>query len=257
MSAAGKAPTILYADQEHSGLRLAIFIAMFIGYLAGFVTVSLLLGAFASPDIADYSLFLSCVGGVPFALVIIWGLEKILKRVWHSGLSLTLDDRGLFVNDRRANSKTDESEAPAMVWSAHLNQINWYFRLKGYPRGGRERRVPSKWLGVATEVQQDDARLNVYALMPPEAAAVWTENHKLKFHYLNVAELYDSTMRAKIGPPSRPTIDNHLLQSRDGRYWLAERRRWEYGIELTPDDFATLMRYVTDAQQAEATLSNN
>ena len=26
-------------------------------------------------------------------------------------------------------------------------------------------------------------------------------------------------------------------------YWLAERRRWEYGIELTPEDFAMLLDY--------------
>ncbi len=256
MSAAGKAPTILHADQEHSGIRAAIFFALFIGYLIGFRAVSLLLHRFAPPQIVEYAFFLSCVGGVPIALLIIWGLERILKQVWHSGLSLALDERGLFVNDRRFGTQTKPTESPAMVWSAHMSQINWYFRLKGYSRGGRERRVPAKWLCVATEVQQDEARLSVYALMPPEQAAVWTENPRLGFHFLNMVELYENSMRSKIGPPSRPSIPNRLLQSKDGRYWLAERRRWEFGIELTPDDFATLMRYVTEARQTQTTINN-
>ncbi len=71
-----------------------------------------------------------------------------------------------------------------------------------------------------------------------------------------MVELYDNTMRSRIGPPSRPDIPNRLLQSKDGRYWLAERRRWEYGIELTPDDFGTLMRVVLEVQQGQ-TINNN
>lgn len=256
MSAAGKAPTILHADQEHSGIRLVIFIALFVSYLIGFRVTSLLLEIFAPPEVIEYSFFLSCVGGAPIALLLIWGLEKMLKQVWHSGLSLTLDERGLFVNDRRFGSQAKPTESPAMVWSATMGQLNWYFRLKGYPRGGRERRVPVKWVGVATEIQQDEARLSVYTLMPPEKAAEWIDNPKLNFHFLNMVELYDNSMRSRMGPPSRPNIPNRLLQSKDGRYWLAERRRWEFGVELTPEDFATLMQYVVEARRNQPTFNN-
>lgn len=256
MSAAEKAPKILHADQEHSGIRLVIFIALFVSYLIGFRVTTLLLEVFAPPQVLEYAFFLSCVGGVPIALLLIWGLERILKQVWHSGLSLVLDERGLFVNDRRFGSPAKPADAPAMVWSATMGQLNWYFRLKGYPRGGRERRVPVNWLGLATEVQQDEARLSVYTLMPPDKATEWIDNPKLGFHVLNMVELYDNSMRSRIGPPSRPQIPNRLLQSKDGRYWLAERRRWEFGIELTPEDFDTLMRYVAAARQNQTTINN-
>lgn len=256
MFAAEKASVTLYADQEHSGIRLVIFLSLFIGYLIGFRVVYLAVQVFAPPALADYSIFLACVGGFPIALLLIWGLEKILKQVWHSGLSLTLDGQGLYVHDRRSGAKDPMPERPTMVWSENLGQINWHFRLRGYPRGGRERRVPATWHGVATELQQDEARLSVYTLVPPKKAAEWTENLKLNFRTLNMVELYDNTMRSRIGPPSRPHIPNRLLQSKDGRFWLAERRRWEYGIELTPDDFATLMRVVLEVKQGQ-TINNN
>ena len=118
-----------------------------------------------------------------------------------------------------------------------------YFRLSGYPRGGRERRVSDKWLCVCTELQQDDNRVNTFAFMPPEMAAplIAPTTGRTSFHILNPAEIYTSDLRSRFGPPARPTIPTTLLHSKDGRYWLAERRRWEIGIELTAADFMTIM----------------
>jgi hypothetical protein len=252
MSFAGKPPIILHADQEHSGIRLVIFLALFAGYFIGFQIVALLLQTFAPPSLTDYTTFLACVGAVPIALLIIWGLERVLKRVWHSGLSITLDEQGLYVHDRRNGAAENQSPAgPTMTWTANMSQLNWYFRLSGYPRGGRERRIPVKWHCLASELQQDELRLSIFAFMPPDEAAAWTENPKQGFHIINPAEIYDNSVRSRIGPPSRPTIPNRLLQSKDGRYWLAERRRWEYGIELSAEDFATLMGYAANAGQSQ------
>ena len=265
MSANAYRPVILHADQEHSGLRLAIFAALFVGLVPGFILARWLINTLAPPAVQDYAIFLSCVGAVPVALLLIWGLEMLLKRVWRSGLSLELNERGIVVYDRRgegtrgqglgareegtapaANSALEPGTwnlEPAIRWHGNLSQINWYFRLSGYPRAGQERRAPAKWLCLATELHQDGARLNVYTLMSPERAAAFVDNPRLAFQRLNPADLYDRSARTRIGPPSRPTIPNTVLHSKEGRYWLAERRRWEYGVELTPDDFTTLMDY--------------
>jgi hypothetical protein len=258
MSANARSPVILYADQEHSGLRFAIFAALFIGLIPGFFLTRWLLNALAPPAVLDYSTFLSCAGAVPLALLFIYGLEKLLKRVWRSGLSLELNEQGIVVYDRRGEGARGESNAPAsssalepgtwnlepaIRWHGNLSQINWYFRLSGYPRAGQERRAPAKWLCLATELHQDGARLNVYTLMSPERAAAFIDNPRLAFQRLNPAELYDRSARGRLGPPSRPALPNSVLHAKDGRYWLAERRRWEYGVELTPDDFTTLMGY--------------
>lgn len=243
MFAAQRPPVILHADQEHSGIRLAVFIGLFVGFVIGYALASWAIDAFAPDGWQDYSVFLSCAGSVPVALLFIWGLEKLLKRVWHSGLSIALDERGLYVHDRRNGRPARPSDAPAMTWSGNMGQLRWYFRLSGYPRGGRERRVPANWLCLAVELQVDESRLSAYAFMPPDKAATWTQNPRQAFHIINPAELYQSSSRTRFGPPERPTIPNHLLQTKEARYWLAERRRWEYGIELTPEDFATLLEY--------------
>ncbi|WP_374686232.1 hypothetical protein [Promineifilum sp.] len=265
MSAAPKDPVVLHADQEHGGIRLTIFVALFLGFLLGFRVIAWLLERFAPPPVADYTTFLACVGAVPLALLMIWGLERLLKRYWHSGLSLELDDRGITVHDRRRGQAPVETEflgrnlvsGPALLWSANLSQLNWYFMLSGYPRGGRERRMPAKWFCVATELYNPDdeqgggGRLNVYAFMPPDKAAAWIENPRHAFVRLNPVEIYDTSVRSRIGPPSRPAIPNSLLHAKEGRHWLAERRRWEYGIELTPDDFAVLMNYAQAAKTSQ------
>jgi hypothetical protein len=224
---------------------MTIFVALFAGLLIGYLLVNWLFRTFAPPAVQDYAVFLSCIGSVPIALLMIWVLEKQLKRIWHSGLSLVLDARGVAVHDRREGAVVDPQAPPVFVWSANMGQLNWYFRLSGYPRGGRERRAPAKWLCLATELQQDDARLSVYAMMSPAAAARWVDDARHGFHLINPAEVYDRSARSRLGPPTRPTIPNRLLQSKDARYWLAERRRWEYGIELSPADFATLLQSVT------------
>lgn len=260
MSAAPQGPIIIHADEEHGGIRLVVFISLFIGYLLGFQLVRWLLTTLAPPSIRDYTTFLACIGALPLAVLIIWALENLLKRIWHSGLSLELNSHGILARDTRAGgvdtqrSNDPRGDEPAIQWDGNPSQLNWYFRLSGYPRGGRERRMPSKWLCLATEFHQDGARLNVYAFMPPERATPLIENPRHGFHRVNPAVVYATSVRSRFGPPSRPTISNELLHSKDGRYWLAERRRWEYGIELSARDFLLLIDYAQARMRPESSL---
>jgi hypothetical protein len=260
MMPAGKSPIVMHADQEHGGIRLAVFITLFVGFLIGFRLVLFLLETFAPPALLDYAIFLSCVGAAPVALLITWVVEKALKRVWLSGISLILDEQGLRVRDQRNGEQRDENtgiqsdpwqapSAPTMTWAENLGQLSWYFRLSGYARGGRERRIPAKWYCLATELQQDELRLGAFTFLPPDAANDLVSQPGRHFQLLNLAELHRGGMRSRIGPPTRPTLPNNLLQSREGRYWLAERRRWEYGLELTPQDFTTLLDYAQHARR--------
>lgn len=255
MSVSDEGPIILHADQDHSGIRLVVLIALGVAFIGSFVLVQALLDAFAPDSLVDYSVFLSCIAAVPLSLLAIWAVENWLKRVWHSGLSFTLDDTGMTVRDTSGRYMSDrpaEERAASFVWSDTLTQTCWYFKLSGYSRGGRERRVPAKWLCLATELVQEDRRLNVFTFMPPEKAATWIDQPGYGFQRLNPAELYDKSVRSRIGPPTRPSsLPNHLLHSKDGRYWLAERRRWQYGVELSPNDFGTLLDTVGRAMRSQ------
>jgi hypothetical protein len=131
-------------------------------------------------------------------------------------------------------------------WSKTVNLTRWYFELAGYARAGRERRVSSKWLCLACQIQQDDARVIAFGYLPPEKAAEWIENQHLSepFHSISLAYLYSETGKRKRGAATRPVIPSSMLTGKDGPYWLAEQKRWQEGIELTADDFATLMSYI-------------
>jgi len=251
---------ILYADQEHGGLRTTVFISLFVALWLAFQLLTGLLPNLLPRTLTDYAVFLSCLGSIPLALAAVWGIELLLKRVWHSGLSLALDKTGLYIEDKRLERQALKGEAALETgqvvfrWAKPMHFTNWYFRLGGYSRGGRERRVSPKWYCLATELQQDENRFIVFTFMPPQQAEelIHQKHVTLAFHPILPAELQTSSLR-RLGPPARPSIPNQLLHSKDGRYWLAERRRWEQGVELTPEDFETLLAY---AQTHQTTMNN-
>lgn len=247
MSTADSAPIVLHADKEHGGLRFVVFAGLFVAYVLSFLLVGWLIDRFAPAQIADYGTFLACAGGFPLALLAVWALENGLKQVWHSGLSLEIDEQGVAVRDSRHRSSALPVEvAPSLVWSEATRLINWYFKLDAYPRGGRERRIDKNWYCLSSELQQDESRIVVYAFAPPKDAErlVAAGAATTPFHELNPADVYGSSIRSRVGPPTRPVIPTSVLHGEDGRYWLAERRRWEAGIELTPEDYEVFLNEV-------------
>ncbi len=244
MSTADSTPIVLHADREHGGIRLVVFLGLFIAYILSFQILGWLIDAFAPAAVVDYGTFLACIGGFPLALLTVWALENGLKRVWHSGLSIEIDEQGMAVQDTRNRTSSHAVEsAPSFVWAEEMRLINWYFDLDAYPRGGRERRIDKSWLCLASELQQDETRMSVYSFVPPKDAEriIAQIASTAPFRELNPADVYESSIRSRVGPPTRPTIPSSILHGKDGRYWLAERRRWEVGIELAPEDYETFL----------------
>jgi hypothetical protein len=238
------APVVLHTDQEHDGLRIVLFVLLFAAVWLGYQVMLALLRLLAPPTLTDYLVPVACLTGVPLGLGVIWLAEQVLKRFWHSGNSVSLVDDG---RNGRVHVQRREGEAQTFDLANHVTVTNWFFRLSGYPRGGRERRAPGKWLCLASELQQDDNRLVVYTFMPPQKAAVWTDtSHRPPpFQQIFPANLYDNSLRSRMGPPSRPEIPAEILRGKSGPLWLAERRRWASGLELTPADFERYMNFVS------------
>jgi len=240
---------VLHADPEHGGLRIVILVVLLLGLILGFILIQLLLSLLATNSILiEFANAFSCVGAILLALGIAWATESYLKRAWHSGTTLLLGDSELgFQMRKRGQSQTEEnSEEIIFEWSKNLNLTRWYFELSGYSRAGRERRVSSKWLCLACQLQQDEARLILFGYFPPDEAAIWTENKKLAepFHSISLAHLYGEVGKKGRGAATRPKIPSSMLTGSDGRYWLAEQKRWQEGFELTQKDFATFMEYM-------------
>jgi hypothetical protein len=79
---------------------------------------------------------------------------------------------------------------------------------------------------------------------------------KYRFHRINLADFFDSnSVKNWLSAPSRPSLPANMLTGKEGPYWLAERRRWQEGMELTQQDFELFLQEV-DQHFAELNLSD-
>ncbi|MCL4263072.1 MAG: hypothetical protein KJ069_07645 [Anaerolineae bacterium] len=237
-------PIVLHADQEHSGLRMVIIIALFAGVIFFFLLLNTFWPQIAPPQLVDFTSIIACFGSLVLALVAVWGIEQGLKRVWHSGRLLTLDGEGILVQDIDLPPYT-------LNWSGNMNQLYWRFTLKGYKRGGRERRVPEKWICLAVQVREGENQLITYTYIAPKQADQLMARHgRAHFHEIHPADVYATDARSRyLSLPSRPEkIPADILAGKDGKQWLAEQRRWLEGFELSPRDFETFISTIIGQQ---------
>lgn len=240
-------PTTLHGNPEHSALRTTVMIILLLFLWIAFILIRLLIQRYASSPILDYTIALTCSASLIVALILAWITEKMLKKVWHSGVSIVLEESGIKYTTKKLAQNANEGYSINFDRGSRLNIGRWRFGLEGYKRSGRERRVTEKHVCFAVEIQQDDDQLTVFSYLSPSQAKKWLDISDLQrqFHELDMLELYDQgKRRSRFAPPAQPhKIPTHLLTKRDGRYWLAERRRWRKGVELTAKDFETFMEY--------------
>lgn len=230
-------PQTLHADPEHAGIRVVVLFLMLAALIASFYLLNGLFELFGGPD---YGVLLSCAGSLPLALLLVWLAERGMKQVWHSGRKIELTQQGVSAIDKKA-------EPERFMWAANLSALNWYFALDSYQRGGRERRVPKDWHCLACQLTQGEKRLVVHTFLSPKATeqllAAVPKNGR--FHELDPTEVYDKpAMFNRAGPPVRPDIPSRILAGSEGRYWVAEKQRWQHGYELSPLDFETFITAV-------------
>jgi hypothetical protein len=244
MTAVPTSPIVLHADQEHGRLRAAVLFLLLLAIFLLYFLLRALWLALAPARVADVAFIVACPSAIVLALVAMWGVERGLKRVWHSGRSITLDNTGIHVQDGERPDYT-------LNWDGHLNDLYWSFVLAGYKRGGRERRLPEKWVCLAAQVQEEENRLVVYTYLAPKEAEQWLKgNGRPAFHPILPQDLYGDDIRTRyFSLPNRPDkIPADLLAGKDGKFWLAEQRRWAEGFELTLPDFETFISIVNSQQ---------
>jgi len=249
MTAQANSPKVLHADPEHGGLRFVIILVLLLGLVLGFMLMQLLIRSVAADTLLrDFATIISCTGAIVLSLILAWAAETYLKRAWPSGTLLLLGDSELscHLGDRSQDLGRDGQEKLVIEWSKKINLTRWSFALSGYPRSGRERRVPSNWHCLACQLQQDDTRLIVFGYFPPDEAAVWTENPALiePFHTISLAKLYAEAGKRLGKATTRPIVPSSMVAGSDGRYWLAEQKRWQEGLELTQEDMTLILAYM-------------
>jgi hypothetical protein len=236
MDAAHSTPIVLKADIEHSGVRVLVLATLLVVFLVFFLILSVILRSFTDSLVSEFYIALSCILALPLAIGAAGLSEFVAKRRWPSGRSVSFDNRGVLAT-------TDKDKSFTYRWDGHISAIKWYFHMKGYRRGGRERRIPAGWLCVACQLQQDEHRFIVYSYMSVKAASQIIADNR--FMELRPAEFYQtSVIRKMISPPTRPEIPTKVLAGKQGHYWMAERRRWTEGMELELGDFQLFLDIV-------------
>lgn len=229
--------TILRADKEHGGIQFIVLLAILIGAIVSFILIDPLILAplLGGGDFNDYRPFLRFVLSIVSG-VAIGGLgEYLLKRTWHSGRQLCLDEAGLTVEER-------DKPVQRLLWDQRVNVLCWAYPLRGFSRGGRERRVPSNHSLYACQLLQNDYSAIVHCYLSPRQADTIVGNRQ--FTQLDITKLLDTKLTKRFGPPQRPSVSASLLTGKHGQLWAAEKTRWSRGLELDPSDFATLLDWL-------------
>lgn len=238
MATAHQDLTVIHVDHEHAGIRYSVLLILVVAFFLSFLALDALLAA-AFPGLRSTVIF-ACFGALIPALMVTAIAEWMLKRTWHSGRRLEISDDMLALRAANGVDRViDRNESVNKLW--------WHFPMGGFSRGGRERRVPSKWSCLAGQLQQDEARIVVYCYAPPRRSETWLERYE--FQELDPGTIYDTSFSARFTGPTRPEIGPEIIAGPNGRYWLAERYRWREGVEVTPEGFERLLQRVRIAEE--------
>ncbi len=225
---------VLYADREHSGIQLTVPLII----LAAFVAVYLLADPLLLRRLPLEGEFLDYLPVIRIVLSIIIGLaigglvEALLQRVWRSGRQLRVDATRLSAEERE--------KSPQMIqWDRRVNLLLWKYPLRGYARGGRERRVPASHSLFACRLLQDEDVIVAHSYLSPRQQADLIKS--ADFIELDIQQLRRPGTSKRINPLERPRIPAALLTGKNGQLWAAEKERWQAGFELDPADYAILM----------------
>lgn len=229
--------TVLHADPNHPKLQLTVVLLLLAFWLLVWWALNGLWTA-VWPTQTNFKFILNCTGSLILALALMWVVENQLRRVWHSGRKLQLDPHGIELYN-------PDQPPLSLPWQAETRQLRWHFVLKGYKRGGSERLLPEGSICLAVQLQQPNGRLIVYSYFSAKAAQPWLQaNGRGPFYAIVPAAIYPQARRfGYFSPPRRPDkIPADILAGTDGRYWLAEQRRWQEGFELSTVDFEKFMQ---------------
>lgn len=234
-------PTILYGDPEHDSLRMTIPLVLLTALGLGFIILWNGLEWLFGGTAQQWVLISAC-GALPLGLVLTKAADIALKRVWRSGRQIVLADESLTFQ---------QPKLPDVVLAnpPSLRVGRWFYEFEAYPRIGRERQIQNGWFCAAVQVEGENGRLIAQTYITPKQMA---QLHQIAaWQRLQMMELYqlDLSMRVRqfMAPNGRPPIPPALITGDNGRYWLAEKRRWEEGLELTFEDFVVLVQWLIKA----------
>lgn len=230
------APIILYGDPEHDSLRMVIPLILLVGLGLGFGLFMTLLPRLFGGGAGQFTI-LSICGAVPVGLLLMKLADVVLKRMWHSGREIHLTATEICFQEPNTAARCFPLDESTQIG-------RWCFKFEPYARIGRERQIKNGWYCFAVQLQYDGRRLIAHTFLNPRQAAA--QLSQAPFHTLDMGKIYEISMTNRLqqfwAPSGRPELPASLIVGENGRYWMAERNRWEEGVELAAEDFATLIK---------------
>jgi len=198
-------------DALHAGIRVAVTVAFFGTAAVAIFVVPAIAIALKLTGILSVLFFVGGVSAISIGGALL--VDRTLRKIWPSGRWLKVEQGALVYHDK------DGAET-VVALNPKARMIVWHFVIQQ-----NRTWVPRGWYCVACQLAQGETQLTPYAFLKPEQAAMlprWRAFQEViprKDLVRRDAELPDDQIRLR----------------------LAERTRWESGIELFADDFHELV----------------
>ncbi len=237
-----------YLNQDHQKVSIVIpillFILIIIGYRLYYRTILPLMFGGKSGDyilIAGiFSLFTSAL--------IMWLLDPYVKKLLPSGHVLTLNsEEGIL------SHSFEEKVEVALQHRSAWQVTRWQFIMGRFIKSGRERQIPRTWSCMAMHIQVDGEELTLFCYARPRIKRVLDQlaNWETISMYETMEDDHKSRNLPTLRPPTASdVIPGRLLVGDKGNVWLAERKRRNNGIEMSPKDFEELLKYLSSGSNA-------
>jgi hypothetical protein len=219
-------------DVEHVGIRVAIPVIIIVGGILLYLLISklivpaLTMDRVETDDVNDFlSIVLAAIGGLALGAI----GDRVLKRVWPSGRTLTLIADTLRLKNKNEAEIVLELNAANQA-NQPLAATNWRFKVRR-----SSPRAQSGWYMMAVQVKQPenskDQPITFYSFLPPKQA----DN-------LSVIGLF-----AELLPRAELEKKNQSLRiiSEQRRLEAVEDDRLVDGAELRPKDFIAVLEALT------------
>ncbi|MEM8861538.1 MAG: hypothetical protein AAGD96_24710 [Chloroflexota bacterium] len=231
-------------NQDHRTISIIVPILLVVFIVIGYRLFYRFLPNLLGGQSADYIL-IAGVFSIFAAAFLLWIVDPLIKSFFPSGHKLSLNAQSgslTYSFEDDVQTELDNREN----WQV----TKWNFRMGRFVKSGRERQIPRGWYCMAMLLVSETKELVVFSYMQPRKQRVlsaldaWEEISMYD-------TIEDSGRSSRNLPVMRPptvsdSIPGKLLVGENGKVWLAERKRREHGLEMTPKDFRQLYDYLSN-----------
>ena len=232
-----------YLNQDHRTISIIVPILLLVFIVVGYRLFYRYLPNLLGGESSDYIL-IAGVFSIFASAFLLWLIDPLLKQFFPSGHKLSFDmQAGTLAHSFEEDVRLELSNRPD--WQL----TRWNFRMGRFVKSGRERQIPRGWYCVAMLITSETKELVVFSYMPPRKQRALTR--LANWEEISMYEtIEDSGRGSRNLPVMRPptvsdSIPGKLLVGEQGKTWLAERKRREHGLEMTPKDFKQLFENLT------------